>query len=168
MVAVAAGVPWLAAWLYPLMADGLALVAYAATIRLSGWAAAYAWAVVVLAAGLSGIGQAAYLGGVADGAAWGLRAGVGAWPALAAAVTAHLLWLLVDRSPKSHKSPQDVHLPAEIATPLAEDVSSAPPADPAELIAQGYGRKRLAKALAISEHAARDLIDEHRTNGVAR
>ena len=60
-VALASRVPAAIAWLYPLITDGLALVAYAATPRLSGSAARYAWAVVVLAAGLSGLAQAMYL-----------------------------------------------------------------------------------------------------------
>src|SRR6476661_2055746 len=45
---------------------GLALVAYGATSRLTGSPARYAWAVVVTAAGLSGLAQAIYL---ASGAA---------------------------------------------------------------------------------------------------
>lgn len=95
-VAAAAGVPPLLAWLYPLITDGLALVAYAATARLDGRARRYAWAVVVLAAGLSGLAQASYLaGGVGTVAPGPLRFGVGAWPAVAAAVVAHLLYLLV-------------------------------------------------------------------------
>ena len=61
-VALAARVPAGIAWLYPLITDGLALVAYAATARLHGPAARYAWSVVVLAAGLSGLAQAALLG----------------------------------------------------------------------------------------------------------
>jgi hypothetical protein len=112
-VAAAAGVPGPIAWLYPLITDGLALVAYTATARLSGSSRRYAWAVVALAAGLSGLAQAAYLAGAAepvtdaaahvpvgeDGpvgfeAAPALRFGVGAWPAIAAAIVAHLLYLL--------------------------------------------------------------------------
>src|SRR4051812_49696631 len=62
-VAVAARVPTGIAWLYPLMTDGLALVAYTATARLDGPARRYAWTVVVLAAGLSGLAQASYLAG---------------------------------------------------------------------------------------------------------
>ena len=94
-VAIAARVPAGIAWLYPLITDGLALVAYGATARLRGGAARYAWAVVVLAAGLSGLAQAAYLAGDATLAAPpALRFGVGAWPAVAAAVVAHLLYLL--------------------------------------------------------------------------
>ena len=97
--AVAARVPAGIAWMYPLITDGLALVAYAATTRLRTGAARYAWAVVVLAAGLSGLAQAAYL--AADPASSGgpgalLRFGIGAWPAVAAAVTAHLLYLLAE------------------------------------------------------------------------
>ena len=51
-VAVAAHVPPAIAWLYPLITDGLALVAYTATARLHGGGARYAWSVVVLAAGV--------------------------------------------------------------------------------------------------------------------
>ena len=70
-------------------------MAYAATARLTGPAARYAWTVVVTAAGLSGLAQAAYLaGGPTVEVAPALRFGVGAWPAIAAAVVAHLLYLL--------------------------------------------------------------------------
>ena len=94
-VALAARVPAGIAWLYPLITDGLALVAYAATARLCGGPARYAWSVVVLAAGLSGLAQASYLaGGATLDASPALRFGVGAWPAVAAAVVAHLLYLL--------------------------------------------------------------------------
>jgi hypothetical protein len=94
-VAVASRVPGGIAWLYPLITDGLALVAYTATARLTGPAARYAWTVVIVAAGLSGIAQAAYLaGGPTVDVAPALRFGIGAWPAIAAAVVAHLLYLL--------------------------------------------------------------------------
>jgi hypothetical protein len=103
-VAAAARVPSAIAWLYPLITDGLALVAYTATARLHSSARRYAWAVVVLAAGLSGLAQASYLASDAAGIAGAeasvlvvapaLRFGVGAWPAIAAAMVAHLLYLL--------------------------------------------------------------------------
>ena len=96
-VAAAARVPTSIAWLYPLITDGLALVAYAATSRLSDRARRYAAGIVVLAAGLSGLAQAVYLaGGIGQttSAPVGLRFGVGAWPAVAAALTAHLLHLI--------------------------------------------------------------------------
>ncbi|MCD2197689.1 hypothetical protein LQ327_30390 [Actinomycetospora endophytica] len=96
-VAVASRVPDGIAWLYPLITDGLALVAYAATARLTGPAARYAWTVVVIAAGLSGLAQASYLaGGPTVEVASALRFGIGAWPAIAAAVVAHLLYLLAN------------------------------------------------------------------------
>jgi hypothetical protein len=99
-VAVAARVPAGIAWLYPLITDGLALVAYAATARLRDVRGRrYAWTIVVVAAGLSGIAQATWLAGgltatAGAGAPAALRFGVGAWPAIAAAVCAHLLHLL--------------------------------------------------------------------------
>ncbi|MGH3615384.1 MAG: hypothetical protein ACRDRK_22860 [Pseudonocardia sp.] len=107
-VAHAARVPQVIAWLYPLITDGLALVAYTATARLSGSAARYAWSVVVLAAGLSGLAQAVFLASdSAVEASPALRFGVGAWPAIAAAIVAHLLYLLaVDAPPE--RSPEGV------------------------------------------------------------
>ncbi|GAA4989110.1 hypothetical protein WHI96_21415 [Pseudonocardia tropica] len=105
-VAVAARVPVAVAWIYPLITDGLALVAYTATARLRGGAARYAWSVVIVAAGLSGLAQAMFLAGPAPApgappveADAVLRFGVGAWPAIAAAVVAHLLYLLADTQP---------------------------------------------------------------------
>jgi hypothetical protein len=79
----------------PLITDGLALVAYRATNRLSRSAARYAWAVVITAAGLSGLARAVYLAsGATLTASPTLRFGIGAWPAMAAAIAAHLLHLL--------------------------------------------------------------------------
>jgi hypothetical protein len=93
-VALAAGTPPVLAWLYPLITDGLALVAYATTNRLAESGRRYAWTVVVIAAGLSGLTQASYLAGGVAPAPPGLRFAIGAWPAIAAAVVAHLLFLL--------------------------------------------------------------------------
>jgi hypothetical protein len=99
-VALAAAVHAGIAWLYPLITDGLALVAYSATNRLTGSAARYAWAVVITAAGLSGLAQAVYLAsGATLNASSTLRFGIGAWPAVAAAIAAHLLYLLADHHP---------------------------------------------------------------------
>src|SRR5205823_6127920 len=97
-VAVAARVPVGIVWLYSLITDGLALVVYGVTARLEdAGGRCYAWTVVVVAAGLSGIAQASWLAGglttTAAGAPAALRFGVGAWPAIAAAVCAHLLHL---------------------------------------------------------------------------
>ena len=126
-VAVAARVPVAIAWLYPLITDGLALVAYTATARLHRGAARYAWSVVVLAAGLSGLAQASYLasntaaaGGALDAPA-ALRFGVGAWPAVAAAVVAHLLYLLTNASSTTTTSATEPAAKATIpATPSVD------------------------------------------------
>src|SRR5437868_9492559 len=93
-VAIAAGTPRALAWLYPLITDGLALVAYATTTRLAESGRRYAWTVVVIAAGLSGLTQAGYLAGGVAQAPPVLRFAIGAWPAIAAATVAHLLYLL--------------------------------------------------------------------------
>jgi hypothetical protein len=93
-VAKGSKVPESIAWLYPVITDGLALVAYAATSRLSGAGRRYAWSVVVLAAGLSAVAQASFLAAGQPDASAHLRFAVGAWPAIAAAIAAHLLFLI--------------------------------------------------------------------------
>jgi hypothetical protein len=135
-VAVAARVPVAVAWIYPLITDGLALVAYTATARLRGGAARYAWSVVIVAAGLSGLAQAMFLAGPA--AAPGappveadavLRFGVGAWPAIAAAVVAHLLYLLAetrDGVPAAEAS-RDRPAPVEVSEPRLRATITVPP-----------------------------------------
>ncbi|MBN9099393.1 MAG: hypothetical protein J0I49_14955 [Pseudonocardia sp.] len=143
-VAAAARVPAGIAWLYPLITDGLALVAYTGTARLAGSAARYAWAVVVLAAGLSGLAQAAYLASASPTleAPAVLRFGVGAWPAIAAAIVAHLLYLLLDTTPSTEHTEQrspgpvqaetfgrtTVHQLSALNTPPATTPSVQPPA----------------------------------------
>jgi hypothetical protein len=121
-VAAASHVPTPIAWLYPLITDGLALVAYAATTRLADRARRYAATIVFLAASLSGLAQAVYLaGGIAQTttAPVGLRFGVGAWPAAAAALTAHLLHL-IGTGPVPAAGTQDVAL-----TPTRQPTSAA-------------------------------------------
>ena len=129
-VALAARVPAGIAWLYPLITDGLALVAYAATTRLHAAAARYAWSVVVLAAGLSGLAQAAFLGAetMVD-APVVLRYGVGAWPAVAAAIVAHLLYLLATHTtdaPTSKPSVQGAPFRPAGVQPAASAVQAVP------------------------------------------
>lgn len=117
-VAVAAQIPPRIAWLYPVITDGLALVAYAATSKLTGRGRTYAWAVVVVAAGLSGLAQASYLAVGVAGAPARLRFGIGAWPAVAAAVVAHLLFLLGTRHGRPAPGGQDERSPgAEVVQP---------------------------------------------------
>ena len=122
-VALAAAVPAGIAWLYPLITDGLALVAYGATSRLTGSAARYAWAVVVTAAGLSGLAQAVYLAsGATLDASPTLRFGIGAWPAVAAAVAAHLLYLLAapdSAEPRTAREPTRSRVPLSTQAPGA-------------------------------------------------
>ena len=121
-VALAAAVPAGIAWLYPLITDGLALVAYGATSRLTGPGARYAWAVVVTAAGLSGLAQAVFLAsGATLDASPTLRFGIGAWPALAAAVAAHLLYLLAAPDSTEPRTPSE---PDEVAGSLPTQASA--------------------------------------------
>ncbi|SNR29164.1 hypothetical protein SAMN06265360_101315 [Haloechinothrix alba] len=112
-VALAAGTPQFIAGLYPVMTDGLAVVAYVATARLSPSGCRYAWTVVVLAAGLSGLAQAIYLAGGMHQVPTELRFGVGAWPAIAVAVVAHLLYLIAGRDEPASTSRAELAKPAE-------------------------------------------------------
>jgi hypothetical protein len=142
-VAAASGVPDWIAWIYPLITDGLAMVAYVATARLTAGARRYAWAVVILAAGLSGIAQATFLaGGVAtadpskavSGAAVAvapdelLRFGVGAWPAVAAAIVAHLLFMLAaEGTPETDASVQPERVLATAVQPQVVQPTAVQP-----------------------------------------
>jgi hypothetical protein len=124
-VAAAARVAAPIAWLYPLITDGLALVAYAATARLTDTGRRYAAGIVILAAGLSGLAQAVYLaGGLGHGVApVGLRFGVGAWPAIAAALTAHLLHLIADEHAGQRSASSPAFNPAlfnAVSNPLVQ------------------------------------------------
>lgn len=116
-VARICAVPWPVAALYVPITDGLALVAYAATDRLRSWARAYAWVVVLVAAGLSGLAQAVALAGLGEPPVQ-LRYGVGAWPAVAVAVAAHLLWLV--SRPVAAAVAEPVALADEVATASEE------------------------------------------------
>lgn len=134
-VAVGAAVPQAIAWLYPLITDGLALVAYASTARLTDGGRAYAWAVVVLAAGLSGLAQASYLAGGVGAAPAALRFGIGAWPAIAAAIVAHLLFLLghdaAVSTERDEEPSTDTDEPARTPSILpAVQTDAAPPVQP--------------------------------------
>ena len=122
-VALAARVPRVLAWLYPLITDGLALVAYATTTRLAEHGRRYAWTVVVVAAALSGLTQAGYLAGSVASAPPVLRFAIGAWPAVAAAVVAHLLYLL--STERTAVTPPQT-APAATATPGAAPGDAAP------------------------------------------
>ncbi|WP_459218298.1 hypothetical protein [Pseudonocardia sichuanensis] len=152
-VAVAARVPAGIAWLYPLITDGLALVAYAASARLTGSAARYAWSVVVLAAGLSGLAQAMFLAsdtspppvgvprahtvagveavGPVFEASAALRFGVGAWPAIAAAIVAHLLYLLATDHPATGHVESGADTSGVPEPPVAGGVDPAADVQPA-------------------------------------
>jgi hypothetical protein len=124
-VALGCTVPAGISALYVPITDGLALVAYAATDRLRGAARVYAWTVVLVAAGLSGLAQAVMLGGLGEPPVQ-LRYGVGAWPAVAVAVAAHLLWL-VGRPAGAVAEPVAVPVERPVAEPVERVVPVAVP-----------------------------------------
>ncbi|HEY1972523.1 MAG TPA: hypothetical protein VGH89_31530 [Pseudonocardia sp.] len=167
-VALGCGTPRGVAWLYPVTTDGLALVAYAATNRLSGSGWRYAWAVVVLAAGLSGLAQASYLAGGVGSAPAGLRFGVGAWPAVAAAIAAHLLHLIggpndpVSRlSGARHGVPPWVSHRSTGAVPAVPCTGSGQPSDDLPGLAAGIEVGRLSSpGQPVSQAERAQLIAE--------
>ena len=131
-VAAASRVPTAVAWLYPVITDGLALVAYAATARLQERGRRYAAVIVVLAASLSGLAQAVYLAGGlghASSAPAALRFGVGAWPAVAAALTAHLLHLVATDPADASGAVEGGAVAA--LSPTGQPVPSVHPSSPA-------------------------------------
>lgn len=164
-VAVASRVPaGLTSALYPAITDGLALVAYAATHRLTGAARAYAWSVVVASAGLSGLAQAIYLvTGPGLIAPPGMRFGVGAWPAVAGAVAAHLVFLLAQkRAVVSPAQPVGVLVAARQSLPVAPPVvtpvpTPAPDVDPS--VAVERPKLRIAPASKPTAPSVRASVD---------
>jgi hypothetical protein len=77
----------------------------------------------VLAAGLSGLAQAALLGSdTTMNAPTVLRYGVGAWPAVAAAIVAHLLFLLA--TDMEHALTSTAHVQPAPVTPVGEQAAA--------------------------------------------
>lgn len=138
-------------------------------------------ALVLLAGSVAG--NALGHGLVAYGAPphWWVVVAVSAVPPAVLGAVVHLA-VLARRPAASWSSSQDLQLGAgdsstklqldpdeEEAEPPRDWWATAPPAETdrvGELIAAGVGRRRLARELAISEHAARELLDERR-NGQA-
>jgi len=158
-VAMACGVSQPVAVLYPVLADGLALAAYASTTRLKSWSQFYAWVVVVVAANLSGFAQGWHLASLTDqpGTTWALRFGMGYGVAVVCTVAAHLLWL-VGRS---------ADVPAAVpyaggSDPLdPESDPSAPDSIPALADSNGNGH-----AVTLKAQAERAALDYLKDNGV--
>jgi hypothetical protein len=157
-VAVACGVPWQVAVLYPAMADGLAVVAYAATKRLAS--TRYPWAVVIVAAGLSGLAQGVNLAGLGEPGPV-LRFGVGFGPVLAVLASVHLLWLIRVSSARGlHSPPENVGprvTPTDAGGPGDHPVSPNPGPSAPALNGNGHGETLKAQA----EREALEYLKEH-------
>jgi hypothetical protein len=138
-VALGCTVPAGISALYVPITDGLALVAYAATDRLRGAARVYAWTVVLVAAGLSGTAQAVMLGGLGEPPVQ-LRYGVGAWPAVAVAVAAHLLWLVGRPVAAAVAVPDQVDTPVGVS---AEELDTAVSVQVSAQVGEGLDRLRV-------------------------
>jgi hypothetical protein len=90
---------------------------------------------------------------------------VAAWPPLAFALSFELL-VTVLRDGTAQTSTGRPQIDAETPDDPAEGARTRESDPVTELIEQGAGRRRLARELSISEHQARQLIEQR--NGVAR
>ena len=176
------------AWLLPIVVDAGA--AAGSLVWLGSWAPEparrFARVLALLLLGGSVAGNALGHGLEAFGAAaaWWVVVTVSAVPPAVLGAVVHLAVLASGRQARqvapSGLAPVVEDLaPVVVADDHAQDQARQVPAPglaetpddrAARLIAEGYGRKRLADALAITEPAARTLIEQHRTstNGVAR
>lgn len=101
--AVAAGYGDTRAWLFPLTLDVTALVAYLALLMLPKGDRWYPLLVVALCAGASAAAQGYHQAALAPGApdlvlSQPVRFAAGAWPALAALLAGHLVYVIVVRA----------------------------------------------------------------------
>lgn len=156
-VAVKSGVPAGLAWIYPLITDGLALVAYISTPHLAKGARRYAASVVVIAATLSGVAQAVYLAGGAATPSQVLKLGVGGWPAICVAIVAHLVFLLREAQREARQAA------AKRARQQAEQLERQRQAE-----ADREHQKRLQLIEAEARAAERTRVEEPEKKAVAK
>jgi hypothetical protein len=166
-VAVACGQPPAVAALYPIMTDGLALVAYAASTQLRGWPLRYAWACIIVAASLSGVVQAIQLaGGLAHVPPVGVRAAIGAWVAVSFLLSVHLTWLVKhaeDETRAHDRLVAPVAAPALAPAVVSASVSAAvspetpPPASPGRVSPPTSGISARAHAAELARGCYREL-----------
>jgi len=106
--AAAAGYGQVRAWLFPVTLDAVALVAYLALLMLPAGERWYPLLVVVLTAGASAAAQGYHQtqlgpGGVTDALSGPelpalVKGAAGAWPAVAALLAGHLVWMILARA----------------------------------------------------------------------
>ncbi|MFT4188518.1 MAG: DUF2637 domain-containing protein [Aeromicrobium sp.] len=138
-LAVTAGIRVGLAWLLPLIVDGFIVAATLAAVVLRGRAAAsiYAWATLVMFAGISVAGNALHAEGAADATALPVTvaAGVSAVPAVALLLASHLLVIVMDGS--SGKQNRTTAPPRASAAPRPRpgDETAASPSGPSEPVA---------------------------------
>ncbi|GAA2570399.1 DUF2637 domain-containing protein [Pseudonocardia hydrocarbonoxydans] len=174
-LALAVAIPSHLAWLLPLAVDAGAAVSCAVWLgvrtapEVARFAGRMTWCLLAVTVG----GNAAQLGMHAHTIAppWWVAVLVGTIPPAVAGATVHLLVLLVRRDQAADVD--DELRVDEVGAVLEVDDridwwTDAPPAPAgpvdraAELIAEGAGRRRLARELGIPEHRARALIAAHR------
>lgn len=126
--AAAGGVAWGITLLYPVMLDGLAVLAFRQIASSDGWRRVFAWFVMLAAAGASGSAQAYVHAKGRHGGDALLGLGMGAAPALIVLLATILGSPGARRPPAVASAPADQTAPAE--SPPAPPPAASPPAAP--------------------------------------
>jgi hypothetical protein len=160
------------AGLFPVVVDLGAAACCAAWLRTeSRQASVMTWCLLALSVVLNGTTHWLQSTGQAPG--WPLVVGVAAIPPLTLGLVVHLA-ISMDREPAAthivSSSAEPVSAPAELASNNINECAGgddlAEPDPVTELIESGAGRRKIARELAITEHAARQLLAGR--NGVTR
>lgn len=162
------------AWLIPVVVDAGAAAGTVAWVVRTGPARRFGrWlALVLLALSVGGNALGHGLAAAGEVPHWGVAVAVGAVAPAVLFAMVHLA-VLAGRAGAEPQLPED---PVDAPSPEAEltvrtdpapDVAPAALAEPDQervraLIAQGAGRRRLARELSVTEHQARELLAEHR------
>jgi hypothetical protein len=176
-LAARAGIPGRLAWLWPLIVDGLIVVATAAIIALAGhpkrttW---FAWVLLFGGAGVSIAGNATHAvlaaGQLESGFPMTVSALVAAVPPVVLLAVTHLLVVLIrEQSPaaasvkkapaKTKKAPAAKAKPAEpVAEPVVLPAAPAPQPQPVPQLAPQAAARELAPA--TLEAAAEPVVDD--------
>lgn len=166
------------AWLIPVVVDAGAAAGTVAWVVRTGPARRFGrWlALVLLALSVGGNALGHGLAAAGEVPHWGVAVAVGAVAPAVLFAMVHLAVLAgrTDPEPQLAEDPVDAEVEtpspaAELTAPTdpASDVAPAALVEPDQervraLIAQGAGRRRLARELSVTEHQARELLAEHR------
>ncbi|WP_103381934.1 DUF2637 domain-containing protein [Pseudonocardia dioxanivorans] len=183
-LALAVGIPTTLGWLLPIAIDAGAAVSCSAWLsrRCPPDAARFARTMTFGLLVLTVAGNAAQLGmhAAAIVPPWWVAVAVGAIPPAVVGSAVHLAVLAargvsappelaedeIDAEPWDEEVPDWWADAPPVSTTTSDSGSTCRTDRAVELIAQGVGRRRLAKELGVSEHQAREFLRQHRVNGV--